>query len=95
MVRKAQVPRIVMTRMPEGLHARLRKEAKANRRSVNREIIDRLMQSFHISDQTKAVVDGVVHHLYPEIVKFAAEVIKQEQEVAKELSSKTIEEQSK
>lgn len=50
MVRKAQAPRIVMTRMPEGLHARLRKEAKLNRHSVNREIITRLTDSFTQAD---------------------------------------------
>jgi len=50
MVRKAQAPRIVMTRMPEGLHARLRKEAKLNARSVNAEIIHRLTVSFTQAD---------------------------------------------
>jgi hypothetical protein len=45
MVRKAQMPRIVMTRMPEGIHAFLRKEAKLNSRSVNAEIVHRLTQS--------------------------------------------------
>jgi len=51
MVRKAQAPRIVMTRMPEGLHARLRKEAKLNARSVNAEIVHRLTQSFVRQEQ--------------------------------------------
>ena len=50
MVRKAQAPRIVMTRMPEGLHTRLRKEAKLNARSVNAEIIHRLTVSFTQAD---------------------------------------------
>jgi Arc-like DNA binding domain len=44
-VRKTQQPRIVMTRMPEGLHASLRREARLNARSVNAEIVHRLTQS--------------------------------------------------
>jgi hypothetical protein len=36
--------------MPEGLHARLRKEAKLNARSVNAEIIRRLTDSFTQAD---------------------------------------------
>jgi Arc-like DNA binding domain len=44
-VRKTQQPRIVMTRIPEGLHAFLRREAKLNARSVNAEIVHRLTQS--------------------------------------------------
>jgi hypothetical protein len=77
--------------MPDGLHTRLKREAKLNARSVNREIIHRLEQSFHISDQTTAIAEGVVNHLYPEILKKAAEVIKDEQQVAKELLSKQTE----
>jgi hypothetical protein len=37
--------------MPEGLHARLRKEAKLNKRSVNGEIIHRLGDSFSKTDE--------------------------------------------
>jgi hypothetical protein len=39
--------------MPEGLHARLRKEARANKRSVNREIVRRLEVSFSREDEAK------------------------------------------
>jgi Arc-like DNA binding domain len=53
MVRKAQAPRIVMTRMPEGLHTRLRREAKLNARSVNAEIIHRLTKSFAQADEAE------------------------------------------
>jgi hypothetical protein len=51
MVRKAQVPRIVMTRMPDGLHTRLRREAKRNSRSVNAEIVRRLIDTFDQADE--------------------------------------------
>ena len=45
--------------MPEGLHARLRKEAKLNVRSVNAEIIRRLEQSFREQDQ-KQLITSIV-----------------------------------
>jgi hypothetical protein len=88
MVRKSQVPRIVMTRMPEGLHARLRKEARLNSHSVNAEIVLRLWQTFSKEEKVKdhsqlakqvstATVEGFIGHLKsdPEVVKRLLEQI--------------------
>jgi hypothetical protein len=46
MALKATHLRPVMTRIPEGLRKRLERAAKANRRSMNAEIIHRLVGSF-------------------------------------------------
>jgi hypothetical protein len=51
-----------MTRMPDGLHTRLRKEAKLNARSVNAEIIHRLASTFAKADEEsefQRLVDAV------------------------------------
>jgi hypothetical protein len=70
MVRKGQIPRIVMTRMPEGLHARLRKEAKLNKRSVNGEIIHRLVDTFAQTDE-----EAEFHRRVDAAAKMAAKTI--------------------
>ena len=60
MVRKSEELRPVMTRIPEGVRRRLEREANKNRRSMNAEIIHRLIQSFVHQDQTN-LIDATVH----------------------------------
>jgi Arc-like DNA binding domain len=52
MARKPTELRPIMTRIPEGLRKALARSAKANRRSMNAEIIHRLTQSFVSEDMT-------------------------------------------
>jgi hypothetical protein len=59
MVRKSQELRPVMTRIPEGLRRKLEREAEQNRRSMNAEIIHRLMQSFEKQALTDLIADTV------------------------------------
>jgi hypothetical protein len=59
MVRKSQELRPVMTRIPEGLRRRLEREAEQNRRSMNAEIVHRLMQSFERQDRADLIAATV------------------------------------
>jgi hypothetical protein len=81
-----------MTRMPEGLHARLRKEARLNKRSVNREIVHRLLSTFAQTDEeaefqrrvdaaAKIAAKTIAAALGPAILERLETFIAQEREV--------------
>jgi hypothetical protein len=81
-----------MTRMPEGLHARLRKEAKLNKRSVNGEIIYRLLSTFAQADEeaefqrrvdaaAKVAAKTVAAALGPTVLEKLEQVIREDQEI--------------
>lgn len=58
MALKATDLRPIMTRLPEGLRKRLERSARDNRRSMNAEIIHRLVESYAAADTMAVFREG-------------------------------------